>query len=49
MASMDDGTDEVYDEEEMSVTEKAKRCRWLAAGSQDQRVSIWELINFSKP
>ena len=46
-ANSDDNGD-VYDEQEMSAAEKAERCRWLAAGSQDQRVSMWELMSFSR-
>ena len=34
-------TDETDDEEE-----RAERERWLAAGSQDQRVSLWTLMDF---
>jgi hypothetical protein len=36
-------------EDEMSAAEKADRRRWLAAGSQDSRVSVWSLISFEKP
>ncbi|KAI0926060.1 hypothetical protein AcV5_008624 [Taiwanofungus camphoratus] len=33
-------------EDEMSKEEKADRTRWLVAGGQDHRVSIWSLISF---
>ncbi|EPS95024.1 hypothetical protein FOMPIDRAFT_150161 [Fomitopsis schrenkii] len=36
-----DGTDDDMDERE-----KAERGRWLAAGGQDQRVSLWALMDF---
>ena len=36
-----DETDDDMDEEE-----KAERGRWLAAGGQDQRVSLWTLMDF---
>ncbi|CAL1716304.1 unnamed protein product [Somion occarium] len=36
------------DEDEMSPEEREERGRWLAAGSQDNRVSIWPLISFSR-
>ena len=36
------------DEDEMSVTEKSERSRWLLAGSKDSRVSVWSLIDFAK-
>ncbi|KAL6299266.1 WD-40 repeat-containing protein [Sparassis latifolia] len=39
------GVDE-DNEDEMSGEEKAERTRWLAAGGQDNRVSIWGLISF---
>ena len=35
-------------EEEMSEEERADRRRWLAVGSQDNRVSLWSLISFGK-
>ena len=35
-------------EDEMTEAEKDARSRWLAAGSQDHRVSIWQLISFEK-
>lgn len=35
-------------EEEMSDAERANRRRWLAAGSQDNRVSVWSLISFER-
>ncbi len=37
------------DEDEMTNREKEERGRWLAAGSEDSRVSIWQLISFEKP
>ncbi|KAI0719200.1 WD-40 repeat-containing protein [Fomitopsis betulina] len=41
-------TDETDDE--MEEGEKAERGRWLAAGGQDQRVSLWTLMDFgSRP
>ncbi|EMD34181.1 hypothetical protein CERSUDRAFT_98111 [Gelatoporia subvermispora B] len=33
-------------EDEMTEEEKQERCRWLAAGGHDHRVSIWALIDF---
>ena len=36
-------------EDEMSEQERADRRRWLVAGSQDNRVSMWSLISFEKP
>ncbi|OCH94431.1 WD-40 repeat-containing protein [Obba rivulosa] len=33
-------------EDEMTDEEKEERCRWLAAGGYDHRVSIWALIDF---
>ncbi len=35
-------------EDEMSQAEKEERSRWLAVGSQDSRVSLWQLISFEK-
>ena len=35
-------------EDEMSAEEKLERTRWVVAGSQDNRVSIWPLISFEK-
>lgn len=40
-SAITDETDDDMDEEE-----KAERGRWLAAGSQDQRVSLWTLMDF---
>lgn len=40
---------ESYEEDdEMTEEEKEARSRWLAAGSQDHRLSIWELMDFGK-
>ena len=35
-------------DEELTEADKVARGRWLAAGSQDCRVSIWPLISFEK-
>ncbi|KZT02625.1 WD-40 repeat-containing protein [Laetiporus sulphureus 93-53] len=35
-------------EDGMTEQEKLERCRWLAAGGLDQRVSLWSLISFGK-
>ncbi|CAA7267117.1 unnamed protein product [Cyclocybe aegerita] len=42
------GPDEDDDEEDMSPEEKEERCRWLAVGAKDNRISIWSLISFAK-
>lgn len=36
------------EDDEMTEEEKEARSRWLAAGSQDHRLSIWELKDFGK-
>jgi len=36
------------EDDEMTEEEKEARSRWLAAGSQDNRLSIWELMEFGK-
>lgn len=36
------------EDEDMTESEKEARARWLAAGSQDCRVSIWPLMSFEK-
>jgi ASTRA-associated protein 1 len=41
----DEGSD--YDDE-MTSEEKIERCRWLAAGGKDGRVSLWALMSFGK-
>ena len=35
-------------DDEMTEDEIEARSRWLVAGSQDNRISIWELMDFSK-
>lgn len=35
-------------EDEMSEVEKEARGRWLAVGSQDNRISLWPLISFER-
>ena len=42
---VDDGEDS---EDEMSEQDKAARARWLVGGGEDNRISIWSLISFSK-
>jgi len=44
----EDGDDE-DSEEEISGEERGRRKLWLAAGSQDDRVTIWQLMSFGKP
>ena len=41
-------TDEYDSEDEMLPDEYEARGRWLAAGSEDTRLSIWPLITFSR-
>ncbi|KAH8099976.1 WD-40 repeat-containing protein [Cristinia sonorae] len=36
------------EDEDMTKSEKEARGRWLAAGSQDCRVSLWSLMSFEK-
>ncbi|KAI0073470.1 WD-40 repeat-containing protein [Panus rudis PR-1116 ss-1] len=36
------------DEEDYSEKEKEERSRWLIAGSQDTRISVWQLISFER-
>lgn len=43
----EDASDNVDDE--MTEDEVEVRSRWLAVGSQDNRILIWELTDFSKP
>ena len=40
--------DDGEDDEEITKEERAERRRWLAAGSQDNRVSLWSLISFER-
>ncbi|KAL5525622.1 hypothetical protein ACEPAG_6958 [Sanghuangporus baumii] len=40
--------DENDDEDDLTQEEKEARTRWLASGSQDCRIAIWQLISFSK-
>lgn len=42
------GPMEVDEDVEEEMSERADRRRWLAAGSQDNRVSLWSLISFEK-
>lgn len=44
----DDGPIDESGDDEMTEDESRARSRWLAAGSQDHRISIWELMEFSK-
>jgi hypothetical protein len=39
---------EVLDDEDddFDTTDRANRARWLIAGSKDNRVSIWSLVDF---
>lgn len=39
-----DALDEADDE--MTEAEEEARSRWLSAGSQDNRLTIWELMDF---
>jgi ASTRA-associated protein 1 len=43
-----DGDDDSDDDDEMTGEEKMARCRWLAAGGKDCRVSLWALMSFGK-
>ena len=36
------------EDDELTVNEIAAREKWLACGSQDSRISIWELMSFEK-
>lgn len=36
------------DDDELTEGEKERRSRWLAAGGQDHRLTIWELMDFRK-
>ncbi|KAL5525641.1 hypothetical protein ACEPAG_6977 [Sanghuangporus baumii] len=36
------------DDDDLTQEEKEARTRWLASGSQDCRIAIWQLISFSK-
>jgi len=40
--------DDDDDDDEMSVEEKEARSRWLIAGSEDTRLSLWGLMDFKK-
>ncbi|THH01402.1 hypothetical protein EW145_g6921 [Phellinidium pouzarii] len=44
----DDGDYLDDEDDELTEEEKEERCRWLAAGGQDNRLTIWELVDFSK-
>jgi len=36
------------DEDDIADDERSARSRWIAIGSQDCRISIWELMDFKK-
>ena len=36
------------EDDEMTDEEKAARERWLVAGSEDHRITVWRLMNFDK-
>lgn len=38
--------DEHESDDELDRADKLGRARWLAAGGKEQRVSVWELMNF---
>ncbi|THG97819.1 hypothetical protein EW145_g7538 [Phellinidium pouzarii] len=42
----DDGDHLDDEDDELTEEEKEERCRWLAAGGQDNRLTIWELVDF---
>lgn len=48
LGEIDDNAEKDDDDDEMSRVEKEERSRWLYAGAQDNRVSIWPLIAFDK-
>jgi len=43
-----DGDGGENSDDEMTPEEKKSRSRWLAGGSQDNRVTLWPLISFDK-
>jgi hypothetical protein len=36
------------DDAELTEDERVARSKWLACGSQDNRVSVWELMSFER-
>lgn len=45
----EDGVGDDDDDEEFGGTEIEARKRWLVAGGKDGRISVWELMDFTKP
>ncbi|KAH8118214.1 WD40 repeat-like protein [Phellopilus nigrolimitatus] len=43
-----DGDGSEDEDDELTNEEKEGRSRWLAAGAQDTRLTVWELMNFDK-
>ena len=48
-ASAGEGDGVGDDDDEFSGSEIEARKRWLVAGGKDGRVSVWELMDFTKP
>ena len=50
-ASLEQGDDAGDDDEdeEFSGSEVEARKRWLVAGGKDGRISVWELMDFTRP
>ena len=44
----DDERDDNDDDDDLNEKEKRERSRWLVAGGKDNRVSLWELMSFTK-
>lgn len=42
------GDTDALDDDDWSDDDVSERNRWLVAGSKDNRVSVWLLIDFSK-
>ncbi|KAL5526418.1 ASA1_1 [Sanghuangporus sanghuang] len=41
-------TEDANNDDDVTREEKEARTRWLASGSQDHRIAVWQLISFSK-
>ena len=46
--SVGEGDDVDDDDDEFSSPEIEARKRWLVAGGKDGRISVWELMDFTK-
>jgi ASTRA-associated protein 1 len=44
----DDERDDDDDDDDLSEKEKKERSCWLVAGRKDNRVSLWELMSFTR-